>query len=137
MNLEQKEKDNDGNNKEEFFLSEEPKLPNINHPEYYTKGRIETWDFIKDKGLNFDRGNAVKYIVRAGDKDPKKEIEDLKKAINYINHEIKHISKRKEVLYMVDEKLVDYILSRVNELENKVETLKGVVIELEYQVNSK
>lgn len=40
-------------------------------------------------------------------------------------------------LYMVDEKLVDYILSRVNELENKVETLKAVVIELEYQVNSK
>ena len=38
---------------------------------------------------------------------------------------------------MVDEKLVDYILSRVNELENKVEALKGVVIELEYQVNSK
>ena len=38
---------------------------------------------------------------------------------------------------MVDEKLVDYILSRVNELENKVETLKGVVLELEYQVNSK
>ena len=38
---------------------------------------------------------------------------------------------------MVDEKLVDYILSRVNELENKVETLKGIVLELEYQVNSK
>ena len=38
---------------------------------------------------------------------------------------------------MVDEKLVDYILSRVNELENKVETLKGVVVELEYRVNSK
>lgn len=40
-------------------------------------------------------------------------------------------------LYMVDEKLVDYILSRVNELESKVETLKEVVLELEYQVNSK
>ena len=39
--------------------------------------------------------------------------------------------------YMVDEKLVDYILSRVNELESKVETLKEVVLELEYQVNSK
>ena len=99
MNLEQKEKDNDGNNKEEFFLSEEPNSPNINHPEYYTKGRIETWDFIKDKGLNFDRGNAVKYIVRAGGKDPKKEIEDLKKAINYINHEIKHIEEEGGVIY--------------------------------------
>ena len=38
---------------------------------------------------------------------------------------------------MIDEKLVDYILSRVNELERKMETLKGVVLELEYQVNSK
>ncbi len=38
---------------------------------------------------------------------------------------------------MVDEKLVDYILSRVNELESKVETLKEIVLELEYQVNSK
>ena len=38
---------------------------------------------------------------------------------------------------MVDEKLVDYILSRVNALENKVETLKGVVLELEYQVTGK
>ena len=92
MNLEQKEK-------EEFFISEEPKLPNINHPKYYNKGRIEAWDFIKDKGLNFDRGNAVKYIVRAGDKDPKKEIEDLKKAINYINHEIKHIEEEGGVIY--------------------------------------
>ena len=49
--------------------------------------------------MNFDRGNAVKYIVRAGDKDPKKEIEDLKKAINYINHEIKHIEEEGGVIY--------------------------------------
>ena len=78
MSLDQKEK-------EEFFLSEEPRLSNINHPKYYNKGRIEAWDFIRDKGLNFDRGNAVKYIVRAGGKDPKKEIEDLKKAQWYLN----------------------------------------------------
>ena len=38
---------------------------------------------------------------------------------------------------MVDEKLVDYILSRVNALENKVETLKGIVLELEYQITGK
>lgn len=84
MNLEQKEK-------EEFFLSEEPQLPNINHPKYYTGGHIETWDFIKEKELNFDRGNAIKYIVRAGSKDKSKEIEDLEKAINYIEHEIESL----------------------------------------------
>lgn len=60
----------------------------VKHPTYYVKGKIEVWDFIKDQGLNFDRGNAVKYICRAGEKHPDKEIEDLEKAIAYLNHEI-------------------------------------------------
>ena len=61
----------------------------VNHPAHYTTGKIECIDFITDKKLNFARGNAVKYIVRAGMKDPAKEIEDLQKAIFYINYEIK------------------------------------------------
>lgn len=69
---------------------------NINHPTYYANGNIEVWDFIKDKNLNYDRGCAIKYICRAGLKDKNKEVEDLKKAINYLNHEIKHLEKEKE-----------------------------------------
>lgn len=61
----------------------------VNHPSHYTKGKIEVADFIADQKLNFDRGNAVKYVCRAGSKDPEKEIQDLEKAIWYINHEIK------------------------------------------------
>jgi hypothetical protein len=61
----------------------------VNHPSHYTKGKIEVADFIADQKLNFDRGNAVKYVCRAGAKDPEKEIQDLEKAIWYINHEIK------------------------------------------------
>ena len=61
----------------------------VNHPAHYTKGKIEVADFIADQKLNFDRGNAVKYVCRAGSKDPEKEIQDLEKAIWYINHEIK------------------------------------------------
>ena len=61
----------------------------VNHPSHYNKGKIEVWDFISDWKLNFDRGNAIKYICRAGSKDPNKEIQDLEKAIEYINHEIK------------------------------------------------
>lgn len=61
----------------------------VNHPSHYTKGKIEVADFIADQKLNFDRGNAVKYLCRAGSKDPEKEIQDLEKAIWYINHEIK------------------------------------------------
>ena len=61
----------------------------VDHPSYYNNGNIEVADFIADQKLNFNRGNAVKYVCRAGSKDPEKEIQDLEKAIWYINHEIK------------------------------------------------
>lgn len=63
----------------------------VDHPAYYNTGKIEVIDFIQDKDLNFSRGNAVKYIVRAGIKDPAKEIEDLEKAVWYINAEIRRL----------------------------------------------
>ena len=62
---------------------------NIN-PEYY-KGKVEVIDAIEAWGLNFHRGNAVKYIARAGKKNPEKEVEDLKKAAWYINREIERL----------------------------------------------
>lgn len=58
----------------------------VSHPAHYTYGRIECIDYITDKGLDFCLGNAVKYITRAGHKND--AIEDLKKAVWYINHEI-------------------------------------------------
>ena len=64
---------------------------NVNHPSHYTDGKIEVIDFIEDKNLNFHRGNAVKYIARAGKKNPEKEVEDLEKAVWYINREIKRL----------------------------------------------
>ena len=68
----------------------------VNHPAHYTDGKIEVIEFIEDKGLNFHRGNAVKYISRAGKKDPAKEIEDLKKAVWYLNREIGQLEKEKQ-----------------------------------------
>ena len=56
----------------------------VNHPSHYTDGKIECIEYILDKNLNFCRGNAIKYITRAGHKDPNKEIEDLKKAVFYL-----------------------------------------------------
>ena len=67
------------------------KNDNVNHPSHYTDGKIEVIDFIEDKCLNFHRGNAVKYIARAGKNNPEKEIEDLKKAAWYINREIERL----------------------------------------------
>lgn len=63
----------------------------VNHPAHYTRGKIECIDFIQDQELNFCRGNAIKYIVRAGFKDPEKEVEDLKKAVFYLKSEIKNL----------------------------------------------
>ena len=60
----------------------------VNHPSHYTDGKIEVIDFIEDKHLGFHLGNAVKYIARAGKKDPTKIVQDLKKARWYIERKI-------------------------------------------------
>jgi len=65
----------------------------VNHPSHYTDGKIEVIDFIEDKGLCYHLGNAVKYIARAGKKDPGKTVEDLQKAVWYLN---RYIEKLKE-----------------------------------------
>jgi hypothetical protein len=67
----------------------------VNSPAHYAEGRdpahepinvIEAWD------LGFCLGNAVKYISRAGRKDPAKEIEDLRKAAWYLDRRIKDLT---------------------------------------------
>lgn len=59
----------------------------VNSPSHYA-GKIEVIEFIEDKELGFHLGNSVKYISRAGKKDPRKTEEDLKKAIWYIERYI-------------------------------------------------
>ena len=68
----------------------------VNHPSHYTDGKIEVIDFIEDKKLGYHLGNAVKYICRAGKKDPAKEVEDLQKAAWYINREIQRLEAQKQ-----------------------------------------
>ena len=57
-------------------------------PTYYQRGSCDVWDFIREQGLNFHLGNAIKYICRAGYKDSK--IQDLEKAIHYLENELHH-----------------------------------------------
>jgi hypothetical protein len=66
---------------------------NVHNPEHYTRGGIETIDYLESKltpeeFLGFCRGNNLKYGSRAGHKDPTKQIEDLKKQKWYIDREI-------------------------------------------------
>ncbi len=63
----------------------------VRHPPHYTSGKIEVWDFIVDQGLDFLRGNVVKYVCRAGEKT--NEIEDLKKARAYIDRAIRELEE--------------------------------------------
>ena len=63
----------------------------VNHPSHYNMGKYETIDVIEDWQLNFNLGNAVKYISRAGHKDD--IVQDLKKALWYLEREIKRIGK--------------------------------------------
>lgn len=60
----------------------------VNHPAHYTRGNIEVIDFIEDKYLPYHLGNCVKYICRAGYKDPSLMMEDLKKAEWYLHRYI-------------------------------------------------
>ena len=66
----------------------------VNHPSHYTDGNIEVIEYIEDKQLGFCLGNAIKYISRAGKKNKDKEIEDLEKAVWYINRRIKELKDK-------------------------------------------
>jgi hypothetical protein len=66
----------------------------VNHPDHYQCGKnkeyeaikvIEAWD------LDFHLGNTVKYISRAGKKGADKELQDLKKALWYLERKIKNL----------------------------------------------
>lgn len=67
----------------------------VKHPSHYAEGRkYEPKDVIRDWNLNFNLGNVVKYLSRAGRKND--AIEDLKKAREYIQFEIDAMQEEKE-----------------------------------------
>lgn len=64
----------------------------VNKPAHYTVGGIETIDFIEAKKLNYNLGNAVKYITRADHK--RNRLEDLNKAVWYLTREIQNATSK-------------------------------------------
>ena len=85
----------------EIKISSEEK---VNHPSHYTWLKklcgIEVIDITRH--MNFNLGNVIKYVLRSGHKseegmsDKQKRIEDLKKAVFYLNDEINRIENDKE-----------------------------------------
>lgn len=82
----------------------------INHPPHYTthQSGIECIEITRH--LSFNRGNAIKYLWRCGKKDSVNQ--ELKKAIWYINDEIKNV--------FVD---VNYSIKTSNKINDKLDTL--------------
>lgn len=68
----------------------------VNHPSHYASGRIEVIEALEDWNLGFHLGNVVKYVARAGKKDPTKEIEDLEKSAWYLKRKIEILKSIQE-----------------------------------------
>ena len=77
-----------------FVLADDGTKGNpVTHPSHYT-GVVPGIECIRiTQHFNFNRGNAIKYLWRAGEKDKTKEIEDLEKARQYIDFEIARVKE--------------------------------------------
>ena len=64
-----------------------------NHPDYYRSNGVEVADFIEAFNLNFNLGNVVKYVARAGHKKGEDAITALVKAQTYLLREISRVGR--------------------------------------------
>lgn len=117
----------------------------INNPSHYTDGGYETIDFIEKMQLGYHLGNVVKYISRAGKKNPD-PIEDLKKAMWYLNRLMKidvwestivSEANRQEVIRyceakgIKDNRWIDLFLAICNNDLSKAHTRLSLIIHIE------
>ena len=88
--------------KQMYVARAEPRKDMVNHPAHYNShpSGIECIEIVRHH--NFNIGNAIKYLWRCGIKEEEgmdiqdKSIEDLQKAIFYIQDEIKRLQKEDE-----------------------------------------
>ena len=88
---------------------------NINHPRYYAEGWSNNAEVIDiTENLNFNLGNVVKYVARAGRKtdDP---VEDLLKAQFYLDRELERINTTQVTVYETS----DAFINRLIEMEKE------------------
>jgi len=85
--------DTSGNTRVIIMEKENMESDPVNKPNHYCKGGFELGEILYVWGLPHRRASAVEYIMRAGDKDPTKEIEDLRKSIRNIEMEIEYLEK--------------------------------------------
>ena len=95
----------------------------VKHPAHYNFGNYEPVKVIMDWKLNFNLGNVVKYVARAGRKGD--ALEDLKKARQYLDFEIEamqgnnlNFTYDREAFYQA---YIDTLHQQIKELEAKLE----------------
>ena len=72
-----------------------PSSDNVSHPPHYANGWSNGAEVIDlTEHLSFCAGNVVKYVCRAGRKDPDKHVEDLEKARWYLDREIARVRRQ-------------------------------------------
>jgi hypothetical protein len=75
-------------------MNEPEKKEQVNHPKHYNTGKFEVIDVIEDWQVDFHIGNVIKYVSRAGRKADDTEIQDLKKALWYLQRKIELLEKK-------------------------------------------
>ena len=60
---------------------------------HYEKTVYEPIKVINHYNLNFNLGNVIKYVLRAGKKENNSKLSDLRKAVDYLMYEIEMESK--------------------------------------------
>lgn len=96
------------------FDDREDGVPMIRHYSgmIWTDGEVKKYrpatqpiDLIHDMNLDYDRGNVVKYVCRAGKKVGADELQDLLKALDYLNWTIERVRRdRAEAAYKASDK---------------------------------
>jgi len=82
----------------QYIMNDKKTKEHVDHPDHYG-GKDSVYEAIKvidAWDLGFSLGNTVKYISRAGKKDPKKELEDLHKAAWYLQHHIEQLENKQK-----------------------------------------
>ena len=64
---------------------------NVIKPSHYKAGEFDVIAFCQLHNINFDLGNVIKYVTRAGKKENNSELQDLNKAMEYLKRRIEFI----------------------------------------------
>lgn len=67
---------------------------NVIKPSHYKAGEFDVIAFCQKHNLNFDAGNVIKYVTRAGKKKDNSELQDLNKAMEYLKRRIEFVKEK-------------------------------------------